>query len=278
MGNVDDAFPLPAQPVNDLHQDIDFFLIQRGSRLVQRDDIAVVGDCLRDVHHLALGDRQAGKPGAGVDLDLAAQGCQHSLGVFYHLSGVDQAKLFGKAPQPDIFHHAALRDLFQFLVDHRDAVKQCLVRRLEIDLLPAQLDGALVLVVNAEQAFHQSRLAGTVFAHQCMDCAGAHIEIYPFERLHTGKCFGNAAHFQQVFLRSRCSGLFLLCRTHFSAPFWVFFLPFLLFCLIFGYKSSAKQPSVCRSTLRSMKFQSDGCAVRITCRLRSRPARSSGSP
>ena len=49
MGNVDDAFPLPAQPVNDLHQDIDFFLIQRGSRLVQRDDIAVVGDCLRDV-------------------------------------------------------------------------------------------------------------------------------------------------------------------------------------------------------------------------------------
>ena len=73
MGNVDDAFPLPAQPVNDLHQDIDFFLIQRGSRLVQRDDIAVVGDCLRDVHHLALGDRQAGKPGAGVDLDLAAQ-------------------------------------------------------------------------------------------------------------------------------------------------------------------------------------------------------------
>lgn len=99
------------------------------------------------------------------------------------------------------------------------------MRGLKVDFLPAQLDGTLILVVNAEQAFHQSRLTGTVLAHQCMDCAGAYIEIHPFERLHTGKCFGNAAHFQQVFLRSRCSGLFLLCRTHFSAPFWVFFIP-----------------------------------------------------
>lgn len=128
------------------------------------------------------------------------------------------------------------------------------MRRLEIDLLPAQLDGALVLVVNAEQAFHQSRLTGTVLAHQCMDCAGAYIEIHPFERLHTGKCFGNAAHFQQVFLRSRCSSLFLLCRTHFSAPFWVFFIPNWGGAPFFGYKKSAKQPSTGAAPLCALSF------------------------
>ena len=56
---------------------------------------------------------------------------------------------------------------------------------------------ATKLALHTEQAFHQSRLADTVLAHQRMDCAGAHIEIYPFERLHTGKCFGNAAPFRQ---------------------------------------------------------------------------------
>ena len=153
------------------------------------------------------------------------------------------------------------------------------MRGLEVDFLPAQLDDSLILVVNAEQAFHQSRLAGTVLAHQCMDCAGAHIEIYPFERLHTGKCFGNAAHFQQVFLRSRCSGLFLLCRTHFSAPFWVFFIPNFGGCPVFWVQKERKAAQHwCRSTLRFIiLYLLPGLVMSfpgITYRLRSRPEQS----
>src|SRR5690606_9651735 len=50
--------------------------------------------------------------------------------------------------------------------------------------------------IDAREHFHQRRLAGPVFPHQRVDFTVLDGEIDVFERVHTGKALGDAAHFE----------------------------------------------------------------------------------
>ena len=112
----------------------------------------------------------------------------------------DGACLFGGvAAQPDILGHGTGRNGLQLLVHHRDAAVQCFQRVGDVGFLPFVFDLALVHLVNAEHAFHQSGLTGTVLAHQGHHFTGAKLQLRVVQRFDAGEGLDHAFHYQTVF-------------------------------------------------------------------------------
>ena len=201
MADVDQSDALLLQLVHDAEQRLDFVRGQRGGRLVQDQHLAVCGDGLCDFHHLHLCDAQAAQLCVGVDVQL--QLFQQVIGIFIHLGmvhdGDGTSLLGGIAAQPDVLCHGAGRDGLQLLMHHCDAAVQCIQRGGDVDLLAFVLDLALIHLVNAEHAFHQGGLTGTVLAHQGHDFAGAELQLRVVQRFHAGEGLYHAFHYQTVF-------------------------------------------------------------------------------
>ena len=68
-----------------------------------------------------------------------------------------------------------------------DAVFQRLLRAFERHFFPIQDDGSLILIVDAEQAFHQGGFPRAVLPHQCMDGTGTNGKRYAVKCLYTGE-------------------------------------------------------------------------------------------
>ena len=211
--DVDDAAPLFAQHVDDAEQVLHLRLGERGGGLVEHDDLGIVGHRLCDLHQLPLGHRQGGHHRFGIHLHL--QGVEDAPGFHRHLLFVHHhARHLGVAAQPQVVFHRAGECLVQLLVHHGHAVFQRLLGASEVDLPAVEHDGALVAVVDAEQAFHQGGFARTVLPHQGVHGAGPDREIHFIQRFYAGKGFADAAHFQQDRLLHIHSPLLLCIFRH----------------------------------------------------------------
>ena len=63
---------------------------------------------------------------------------------------------------------------------------------------------AFILVIDSEEAFHQSGLAGAVFSHQGVDRARLHLQRNVIQGLDAGKGFCDIRHSQEDILCHRC--------------------------------------------------------------------------
>ena len=115
--------------------------------------------------YLPVAHGQGGHDGLGVHVHF--QRVENLLGALGHQAlAHHDARHLGVAAKPEVVLHAAGQGLVQLLMHHGHAVFQRLLGAAEVDLLAVQLDGARVLVVDAEQALHQGGLARAVLAHQ----------------------------------------------------------------------------------------------------------------
>ena len=136
----------------------------------------------------------------GIDVQL--QFLQQFIGIFIHFgvihNGDNAVFLGGVTPQPDILGHGTGRNGLQLLMHHGNAAVQCIQRGGDGDFF-AVFDLALVHLVNAEHAFHQSGLTGAVFAHQSHDFAGTELQLSMIQSFDTGEGLDHAFHYQTVF-------------------------------------------------------------------------------
>ena len=196
VGDINDADALIAQAAHDAEQVLDLLAGQRRRRLVKHEDLCVIGDCLRDLKHLALGNGHGADDRLRVDLNF--QIVQNSLGVVVHFLVVDQSGLQREPAQPHIFHDAAVEHLIELLMHHGYAVIEGVARAGEIDLLAVHPDGARVLFIDTEQALHERRFTGAVLAHEGVDGAGTQLELGMVQRLDARELLFDIKHFEQV--------------------------------------------------------------------------------
>ena len=198
MADVDDADAAVPEHIDDAEQVFHFLLGQRGGRFIKDDDLGIVGNRLGNLHHLTLGNRKGAHDAVGVHVDL--QFLEDLHGVLIHLVLIHHdAALEGVTAQPEVVHNTALEGLVQLLMHHGHAIFQCFLAVFKVDLTAFQLDGALVLGVDSEQAFHQGGFACAVFAHQRMDRSPADRERDMVQRLHARERFTDVCHLQQNF-------------------------------------------------------------------------------
>ena len=201
MTDVDQRNALILQLTHDAEQRFDLVGGQRGGGLVQDQHLAVCGNGLCDLHHLHLSDAQGTQLCMGVDVQL--QLLQQVIGIFVHFGVVhngDGTRLLGGvAAQPDVLGHGTGRDGLQLLMHHRDAAVQRFQRVRDGNFLAFVFDLALVHLVNAEHALHQSGLTSAVFAHQGHDLAGAKLQLCVVQRFDAGEGLDHAFHYQTVF-------------------------------------------------------------------------------
>ena len=172
------------------------FLGQRGRRLIKYNDFRVIRDSLGDLHHLSLGNGHRAHDPLRVDVD--AKLFKNRFCIAEHLRLVDDnARDLRIPPEPEVVHDRPFERLIEFLMHHGDAVHQRLLAAVEVDLAALEIDVAAVLVVNAEQAFHQCRFACAVLAHERVDGSGLDLETDVIQCPDAREGLGNIRHPEQ---------------------------------------------------------------------------------
>ena len=121
-----------------------------------------------------------------------AESCQQGLRLAVHRGTIDPA---GKpaarfAADGDVFRDAEIAEGHQFLMDHRDAPAERVVRTAQAQRFAAEQDLPGIRRVQSGEDFHQRGLAGTVFAHDDVDLAGLDVELRVHQGPHSGEGFG----------------------------------------------------------------------------------------
>ena len=131
-------------------------------------------------------------------IDVHAELVEHGPRVPEHLLLIHHDPADGGiAAKPDIIHDRTLERLVQLLVHHGDAVLQRLLGVFEVDLSALKVNVPLVLLIDAEQAFHQRGLARAVFTHQGVDRTPLQFQRDAVQGFDAGKGFGDIRHSQE---------------------------------------------------------------------------------
>jgi len=110
-----------------------------------------------------------------------------------------RSDLLGRiAAAEDILGNAAVHDRSLFLLHHRDAAQQRVMRGLYVNFLPVEDDRAFVSLVDAEQALHQRGLAGAVLTHQSMHGSRLHVQLDMIQRLDAREALTYIFHLKNI--------------------------------------------------------------------------------
>ena len=197
MGDVDHADALGLQIVHDLEQLFHLGLGQCGSGLVQHQQLAVMGDCLDDLDHLLLTNRQATQLHGGIDLDTDL--LEQCLGVLHHLGIIDEGTLPGFPTDEDVLGHGQVVHHVQLLMDNADAHLLGIRDTIEVNRLTEIDDLAAVALVDAAEHLDQGGLTSTVFAHQRVYFAGTQFKLDTLQRMDTGEPLFDIFHLENDF-------------------------------------------------------------------------------
>ena len=180
-----------------IQQHLGVLVVQGRRRLVQDEQLDVLGEGLGDLHQLLL---------AGADvLDQGLGGLiqAHLLHMFFGLTvgsvPIYEAQLiFEFIAQEHILADGQQRNQGQLLVDNDDALGLAVSQRLKLAQLAVVIDltGIGAHGIDAGQDVHQGGFAGAVFADQSVDFAPLHFQIYVVQRLDAGKLLGDGFHLQ----------------------------------------------------------------------------------
>ena len=128
MGDIDDAHAIGPQLLDGFEEDLDLLIGDRGRRLIQDQDLGIVGDRLGDLDHLLLGDAQGADQGPGIDLQ--ADDIQIPLRLL-NLPFAVKADALGKfLADENIFIDGQVRYHVQLLVHDTDARLDAFGRRI----------------------------------------------------------------------------------------------------------------------------------------------------
>ena len=210
--DVQDDFSLFLQFGNDPEQGRDLRVGKAGGRLVEADDGRVPAVRLHDLHHLLVGDAQAGHLGTRVH--VKPEFIDDLLRVRVKGLPVDASVLLGQESGVDVLRHAEGGDHLPFLIDDADSGEDRLVRILEILLLSVQQIGTFCLLDVTGEDLQQRALSGAVFAHQGKDLAAFRPKADIVQRLDA------RIQLSYVFkLQRMCQYISLLCpETQASFP------------------------------------------------------------
>ena len=178
VGDEDQRAALVAEAAGDGEQPVHLDPAQGGGGLVHDQQPRVERDGLGDLEDLLVGDRQAQRGTARVDVD--AEPGEERLGLGVHGAAVDAVCPAERlAAHEDVLGDREVREQRGLLVDHGDAGVLGLGGAVEVDLLVTEQELAGVAAVDAGDDLDQRRLAGAVLPDQrvdgpgsCLDAAG----------------------------------------------------------------------------------------------------------
>ena len=99
---------------------LDLAVVERGGRLVEDDDLRVIGDRLGDLDHLPLADRHFAHYRVGIDLNSeVAKDLERFLA--HHALARDKSERGRVSPEPEVVANTPLERLIELLMHHRDA-------------------------------------------------------------------------------------------------------------------------------------------------------------
>ena len=113
----------------------------------------------------------------------------------------DKTKVFFHriASEEDILTDGPCRNRLKLLVHHSDTLTQRVHRVLDHSRLSINVDLSFIHLVNAEHAFHQCGLSGTVFTHQSVDFSGTQLQLNMIQRFDTRERFAYITHLKEIF-------------------------------------------------------------------------------
>ncbi len=180
-----------------LEQLLGIGLVERRRRLVEDQQLDVLGQRLGDLDELLLADPEPVdlRVGRLVEADLLEQPDRLLMGQ----APVDDAACRLLVGQEDVLGDRQLRDQRQLLVDDDDALLLAVLDPTEVALLALVEELAVVrpVRVDAGHDLHQGGLAGTVLADQRVDLARANGEAHVLERLDARELLRDVAHLEQ---------------------------------------------------------------------------------
>ena len=165
-------------------------VVEGRGRLVQDEQLDVLGQRLRDLHQLLLADADVHHPGDRVLVQ--ADPLQQSGGGGVGLVPVDDAAAGALVAEEDVLGDGQVRAQRQFLVDDDDAALFALPDVGELADLAVEVDlaGVGAVRVHPGQHLHQRRFAGAVLAADGVDLLPTHRQADVLQRLHAGEFLG----------------------------------------------------------------------------------------
>ena len=181
-------------------------LVEGGGRLVQDQQLGVLGKRFGDLHELLAADAQL--PQFHARVDVQAHLFQILRRLHRRFVPVDALALHQLVTEEDVLRDAQLRDQGELLIDDGDARKLAFLDRMELHDLAVQDDVALVaaILMNARQDLHQRGLSRAVLADKAVDLSALNGEIHVLKRLDTGKGLGDVFHLKKNFTHNTTSG------------------------------------------------------------------------
>ena len=191
MGDIDERDTLRFQHPHHFKELVYFLYSQRGSRLVQNNDLRIIRNRFGNFTHLPLGDRHIPHGLGQVDghTELAEQ-----LGrLFLHPAFIhDTRRVGGIAAQEQVVNDVSFQALVQLLVYHSNSVFQGVLWAGKADLLAIEEDLAFILLVSTKEALHHGGLTGAVLAHKSHDRPPFDIQIDAIQHPVPAKGFTHA--------------------------------------------------------------------------------------
>ena len=162
---VDDGDAAATQHVDRLEKRGDLVVGERGRGLVQQEHVRLAGQGLGDLDNLTLGD---GEPAHGLaGIEVAVELTEPLGGLAVQLGAVDPAqRIDGLQAEQQVLRDVEVGDWHELLVDHRDALREGVLRGGEAHGLAAQGDRAAVGRLQAREDLHQRGFARAVLAHE----------------------------------------------------------------------------------------------------------------
>ena len=169
-------------------------VVEGGGRLVQDEELDVLGEGLGDLHELLLADADVLDLGVGVLVQPYLR--QDLPGLLTGFHPIDDASGGYLVAEVEVLDDRQFGDQRELLVDDRDARVLRLSDVTELDKLVVEMDLAFVRTegVYAGQHLHQRRLTGAVLADDAMNLAPLHLEGHVLKGLHPRELLRDPPH------------------------------------------------------------------------------------
>ncbi|CRH93090.1 Uncharacterised protein [Chlamydia trachomatis] len=181
MGDDDHGDALFAELTHQLKQVLRVIVVECCGRLVQDQELNVLGQCLCDFNELLLANAQVDDARVRVDIqpNLVEQFLRQNLGFV----PVNESGASPFIAKENVFRNGQKRGQRQFLVNDDDADVLRFTDGLEATFVTNVFDGAFVgtVGVDTRQDLHEGGLAGAVLTADCVDFPSADLHRHVIE-------------------------------------------------------------------------------------------------
>jgi len=195
MGDHHDAqLPGIHHPTEDTQDFVGFGGREHGCWFIQDEDAGLEIELLEDLDLLLFTSRKVRY--AAIEIHFEGSVSQEFRYTRAMLVPMNDCGEIG-AGQRKVFGHCQRRNQREMLEHHSHAEAPCVPRRRHRKWLAADPNLTRVGTLESQQALHQGALAGPVFAHNGVECAGADRQRDIVHRPHRAENLGDAESFDE---------------------------------------------------------------------------------